>query len=572
MGWFQNIRVSVKLAVAFVIMIGLALMQGSTAITEIGTINSAAHELGVNWVPSLSMLHKAAMAAQAFRRAEHDLQAAASAEEIESTQKNVHNQRENFAKEMARYEATINSEAERNLFDATMQGWDACQSSYSKLEKLVVAGKNQEALHVLTNEARTDARSLITAVNKLYDFNENAAYKNVHHSEQIYIDARKTLLTTLGVTVLVGLLLAFVMIRGILRQLGAEPAVIADIASRIAEGNLVMDADDGSKRAVGVYADMRRMAAKLVEVVGSVQQSVEQISAGSEQLSSSATKLSEGATEQASGTEQASSSMEEMASSISQNAENAQQTERIALVSAANAKEGGEAVTETVAAMKEIASKISIIETIAQQTNLLALNAAIEAARAGEHGKGFAVVASEVRKLAERSQTAAGEIGELSVRSLAVADRARETLTKMLPEIRKTADLVQEITAASREQDTGAKQVNTAIQQLDQVVQQNAAAAEELSATAEELAAQAAQLDETIDFFTIGHDKRETSRKAPTRRVNARGITKKPTRKDADHAGSGTQTVRRPTANRAQATGGVAVQLDDELDSEFKAY
>jgi methyl-accepting chemotaxis protein len=192
-----------------------------------------------------------------------------------------------------------------------------------------------------------------------------------------------------------------------------------------------------------------------------------------------------------------------MSSNIRQNADNAQQTEMIASKAAANAMEGGTAVNLTVSAMQEIAEKITVIEEIARQTNMLALNAAIEAARAGEHGKGFAVVAAEVRKLAERSQTAAVEIGELSGSSVEVAERAGQMLEEMVPDIQKTAELVQEINAASGEQNAGAEQINRAIQQLDNVTQQNASGAEELSSTAEELASQAEQLQTSVGYFKI---------------------------------------------------------------------
>jgi methyl-accepting chemotaxis protein len=192
-----------------------------------------------------------------------------------------------------------------------------------------------------------------------------------------------------------------------------------------------------------------------------------------------------------------------MNATIKQNADNAQQTEKIALKSAVDATESGKAVSETVSAMKEIASRVSIIEEIARQTNLLALNAAIEAARAGEHGKGFAVVASEVRKLAERSQSAAGEISKLSTISVEVAEKAGAMLAKLVPDIQKTSELVQEISAASKEQTMGADQINASIQQLNQVIQQNAGAAEEMSSTAEELSSQAEQLQSTVSFFKI---------------------------------------------------------------------
>jgi len=247
------------------------------------------------------------------------------------------------------------------------------------------------------------------------------------------------------------------------------------------------------------------MVDKLTEVVAGIQAVSGQAMTGSQEVSVSAERLSEGATEQAASAEEVSASMEQMGANIRQNAENAMQTEKIAVKSASDAKDGGRAVLETVTAMKEIATKISIIEEIARQTNLLALNAAIEAARAGEHGKGFAVVASEVRKLAERSQGAAAEISNLSTSSVAVAEQAGQMLQRIVPDIQKTAELVQEISAACTEQDSGADQVNKALQQLDQIIQQNASAAEEMAATSEELQAQAANLQDTISFFKTSH-------------------------------------------------------------------
>ena len=240
--------------------------------------------------------------------------------------------------------------------------------------------------------------------------------------------------------------------------------------------------------------------------------------------------------------------MEEMVSTIKQNADNAQQTDKIANKSAKDAQESGQSVVEAVAAMKEIASKISIIEEIARQTNLLALNAAIEAARAGEHGKGFAVVAAEVRKLAERSQKAAGEINQLSGTTVKVSEKAGEMLDKLVPDIQKTAELVQEITAASKEQDTGAEQINKALLQLEKVIQQNASASEEMASTTEELTGQSDQLMSALGFFRTGDAVRPQPRglqaskpaEAPLRRLASR-------RTSAD----GHRSVRRKTAAKA---------------------
>jgi len=275
-----------------------------------------------------------------------------------------------------------------------------------------------------------------------------------------------------------------------------------ELVKEIAGGNLMVQVKERSAND-GLMQALTAMVKNLTRVVGDVKSAADNVTAGSQELSSTSEQMSQGASEQAASAEEASSSMEEMSSNIRQSADNSLQTEKIAVKSASDAGESGIAVTKTVSAMKEIAAKISIIEEIARQTNLLALNAAIEAARAGEHGKGFAVVASEVRKLAERSQKAAGEISELSLSSVQVAENAGQLLQKLVPDIQRTAELVQEISAACKEQDTGAEQINKAIQQLDQVIQQNAGASEEMASTSEELASQAEQLQGTIAFFKL---------------------------------------------------------------------
>ncbi len=276
-------------------------------------------------------------------------------------------------------------------------------------------------------------------------------------------------------------------------------------AKELAEGNLDARIDVDQKDEVGALAAaLTDMAGRLRGVVLQVNASAEAVASGAEELSASSESLSQGATEQAASVEEISSSVEEMAANIRQNADNAQQTEHMAKKSATDAREGGQAVTQTVDAMRQIVEKIGFIEEIARQTNLLALNAAIEAARAGEHGKGFAVVAAEVRKLAERSGSAAGEIGQLSTASLAVAEKAGGMLGRIVPDIERTSELVQEISAACREQTTGAEQVNKAIQQLDQVIQQNASASEETASTSEELSGQAQRLTQVMQYFKLG--------------------------------------------------------------------
>ncbi len=310
----------------------------------------------------------------------------------------------------------------------------------------------------------------------------------------------------------------------------------------------------------------RSIGQALIEAMGAA----DNVSSGSQQLSAAAEQLSQGSTEQASACEEAAASMEQMSANVKRNAENAGQTEQIARQSAKDAEASGGAVGHAVQAMQTIAEKITVVQEIARQTDLLALNAAVEAARAGEHGRGFAVVASEVRKLAERSQAAATEIGAVSSETLKAAHDAGEMLTRLVPDIGKTADLVAEISAACREQDVGAEQINQAIQQLDKVTQQNAGAAEEMSATSEELAAQAEQLHSVIAYLRTGQ---RTVVAAP-----APGAARKPAATVKATQPGTPQTAASRSAKRERPNGqadasGFALHLGgDSQDKEFVRY
>lgn len=304
-------------------------------------------------------------------------------------------------------------------------------------------------------------------------------------------------------TVLIAGLLASLIILGISRRLDKTARVVEAVSKGDLRSELKVK---GRDEIAAMQASVNEMVLKLREIVSDVTQSVKNVNSGATQMAATAEQLSNGATEQASSTEEASAAVEEMAANISQSAENATTTEKMATKSAEDARESGQAVNAAVNAMKTIAERIMIVQEIARQTDLLALNAAVEAARAGEHGRGFAVVAAEVRKLAERSQTAAAEISSLSSSTLQTAASAGEMLEGLVPDIERTSALVTEISVASRELAAGSSQINLSIQQLDRVTQENTSASEELSASAVELADMSGELTRVIGFFRVATD------------------------------------------------------------------
>ncbi|MEO5341039.1 MAG: methyl-accepting chemotaxis protein [Magnetococcus sp. MYC-9] len=384
---------------------------------------------------------------------------------------------------------------------------DAIRKNFEKFlqsgQKMVDAYTDQgkAAGDTIMEEFDKTAEELRSAIGSLRKEQSEEAYANLDHVVRV-VETLGSVLWLAGlITVVTGVAIAVLVTRSITGPL----SLCVGLLERLAGGDLTVRHDMQRKDEVGQLATtMQGMAEKLREVIGEISAAAEQVAVGSNAVSDSAQNLAQGTTEQAASVETTSAAMEAMSSSCQLSTDSSNTTQNVAIKASREAAGGGKAVDQAVKAMKEIASKIGIVEEIARQTNLLALNAAIEAARAGEHGKGFAVVAAEVRKLAERSQTAAGEISHLSNASVHVAEQAGEIIGRLVPDIQETAERIRGIAECSRQQKEGVAAIGQSIQQLDQVVQQNAAVSEELAATSEELSAQAGMMAQSVAFFNLG--------------------------------------------------------------------
>ena len=500
---FANLKLGTKLFGSFLLVLALMAGLGTYAIVQLSAVNASTVDLATNWLPSVRNLIEMKANVNHQRVYEYRIALEKDPAELASALKDMDGKVVALKQFDDAYAKLISSSEEKQLYDAYAGRRDEFLRLQAKAVELASQQKRAEAEAAINGDLRQRYDDVRVALNKLSEFNVEGGNKASAEAGAIYATSRRWTIGALVACCLLALGLASLITRSLIKQLGGEPAFVAEIATRVAEGDLTMAIHTRPNDDSSVLFAMHKMVDKLSLVVTEVNSGAEALAGASEEVSATAQSLSQAASEQAAGVEETSASMEQMTASISQNTENAKVTDGMATKASSEASEGGEAVKATVVAMKQIAQKISIIDDIAYQTNLLALNAAIEAARAGEHGKGFAVVAAEVRKLAERSQVAAQEIGTVASNSVELAEKAGRLLDTIVPNIRKTSDLVQEITAASEEQSAGVNQINAAVTQLSQTTQQNASSSEELAATAEEMSSQAESLQQSMSFFKL---------------------------------------------------------------------
>jgi methyl-accepting chemotaxis protein len=566
MNLLKNMKIGKRLGVAFGVLIFLTLAIAGVGMYMIAEINTHLDDVLSKNIVKMNILDDMIAGVRDEAIAARNMVIMKSTSDRQAELKRVETNVAKFTEGKNKIEKMLVTEKGKQLYAAINDGDRAMRPLMTKVTQLSIAGRDAEAAQTLLTEVRPVQRKLLEDCIVLFGAQAELNKAAADGAAKAYSSARIFMVVFSLLALILGVFAAFLVTKSIVRPL----ANAVDVAGQIANGDLTTRIDVDSKDETGqLLAAMKNMIEKLKEVVAEVKGAADNVAAGSQQLSAGAQQLSQGATEQASAIEEVSSSMEEMVSNIRQNADNAQQTDKIAVKSAGDAQVGGKAVTDTVGAMKEIASKISIIEEIGRQTNLLALNAAIEAARAGEHGKGFAVVASEVRKLAERSQTAAVEISELSASSVEVAEKAGDMLGKLVPDIQKTAELVQEISAASNEQNSGAEQINKAIQQLDQVIQQNAGASEEMASTSEELSSQSEQMQASIDFFKVD-DHGAAARVAVKKTL--KGIAHMEKSESKVPVGVGAKAGAGKPKGIAIDLGGNGSRGADKIDSEFEKY
>lgn len=533
----KNLSIRIKIMLGFSIVVTILIAIGVFSLIQLKRVDAETNDITGHWIPSINYASNIEKDFTLYRVKEYRYMLVFSKDDAAKMIKELGDLKTKIEQETVAYKKIIVTTEGKSMFESFQNEFQAYSMESQKLIELQEKGKFAEAKAVLSGKSMDYYSSISQTLKKMVATSTNGSNAASLKVSQTYNSASGLILVIICVAFLISIIVALYIAAIISKNI----AKIQVAAQKLALGDMNLDLDIHSKDEIGKLAEAFRnlvrtmnditlsakkisegdlsitlvkrsenddlleslsdMVVRLNEIVGQVIESANNVAISSGELNTTAMQLSQGANEQASSAEEISSSIEEMTTTIQQNTDNAVQTEKISVASSLSIEEVNHASLRSLDSIRQIVEKIKIINNIAEKTDILAINAAIEAARAGEHGKGFAVVAAEVRKLAETSQKAAIEINQFSAGSLKITEDTSKLMSQMIPDIKRTSQLVQEITASSQEQSAGANQIAKAIEQLSQVTQQNSAAAEEMSSNSEELASQAEVLKETISFF-----------------------------------------------------------------------
>ncbi len=514
MTWFYNLKIAQKLNAAFLVVLVFLVTLGGLSAMQLASVNKSATDIARNWLPSISTLSRMSLSLSRSRSFDLQQMLAAEPKEQAAARDRADQQIAILVKDTEHYGTLVSDRREKELYPEVLRGINEYKSIHERYKALFIADQKDAAQALLNSTSTPLYRKLQEQLAELSEVNNKGAQASEADADRVYAQARYTIIGLIIASVVLSMSLSWWLARLVARPLVNAVA----IARRVAEGDLSADIPSAARDETGQLLDaLKQMNGNLLNIVREVRQGTDTISTASAEIASGNMDLSTRTEQQAGALEETASAMEELTSTVRQNADNARQANQLAVSASEIAQSGGSVVGKVVDTMgaindssRKIVDIIGVIDSIAFQTNILALNAAVEAARAGEQGRGFAVVASEVRTLAQRSASAAHEIKSLIDDSVSTVDigsklvnEAGQTMNEVVASVKRVADIVAEITAASHEQQQGIEQINHAVVHMDENTQQNAALVEQAAAAAKSLQEQASRLSQTVGVFRL---------------------------------------------------------------------